>query len=115
MEDEAPQKASSNFEVHGELGRLAFFEAHAGTEIPADLGTKVLSFEKFKFLKAAMGMVLGSQKEMEVREKRVKEQVEKKGRTQKRPSRPSSCLPPLHKSTGRGIHPVHGLFLWNDV
>ena len=62
MEDEAPQKASSHFEVQGELGTLAFLKHMPGTEIPADLGTKVLSFEKFKFLKAAMGMLLGSQK-----------------------------------------------------
>jgi hypothetical protein len=34
----------------------------AGSEIPADLGTKVLAFEKFKFLKAAMGMFLGDEK-----------------------------------------------------
>ena len=44
------------------LGHWLFLKHMPGTEIPADLGTKVLSFEKFKFLKAAMGMFLGSQK-----------------------------------------------------
>ena len=42
----------------------------AGSEIPADLGTKVLAFEKFKFLKAAMGIFLGDEKKDDGSEKK---------------------------------------------
>ena len=44
-----------------------------GSEIPADLGTKVLSFEKFKFLEAAMGMFLGDEQKDDGSEKKKKE------------------------------------------
>ena len=47
----------------------------AGSELPADLGTKVLSYEKFRGHKVLMGMFLG--KESENGEKRVEKSEEK--------------------------------------
>ena len=47
---------------------------HMPGEIPADLGTKVLSFEMFKFLKAAMGMFLGCEEKEDGSEKKIEKE-----------------------------------------
>eukprot|EP00435_Cladocopium_sp_Y103_P063810 s1782_g25.t1 len=65
-------KAGKQSVVAASTAESELVEILEGSELPADLGTKVLSFEKFSFFKRLMGMFMGSEGKEERKDEKKK-------------------------------------------